>query len=194
MTDIGSYITELRNTVTVAGLNHEIWWVFKSKDTRPKYVKALNRYSLYFSTAIHAHFVAILIALYRLYEIRKDTYNIPQLLRRAKTDSKFTPDEIAEFETLYARAKPLWEKVYILRNNAFGHRSTSLTVEEAFAEADVTPNEFSELIEVTKKLMNTISHAYDKSFHAFNLRARQDVIRMLDDLSSTHDMNGQGHS
>lgn len=114
MADIGSYITELRNTVTVAGLNHEIWWVLKSKDTRPKYVKTLNRYSLFFSTAIHAHFVATLVALYRLYETRRDTYNIPQLLRLAKTDSRFTPDEIAEFGALYARAKPLWAKVCVL--------------------------------------------------------------------------------
>lgn len=185
MTDIGSYITELRNTVTVAGLNHEIWWVFKSKDTRPKYVKTLNRYPLFFSISAHAHFVATLVALYRLYETRRDTYNIPQLLRRAKTNSRFTVGEIAEFEALYARAKPLWAKVCVLRNNAFGHRSTSLSVEEAFIEADVTPNEFSELIEVTKELLNAISHAYEKSFHAFNLGGRQDVIRMLDDLGSS---------
>ncbi len=73
----------------------------------------------------------------------------------------------------------------ILRNKAFGHRSTSHTVEEAFAEADVTPNEFAQLIEVTKDLLNEISHAYDKSSHAFNLGAREDTIRMLDDLRPT---------
>jgi len=138
-----------------------------------------------FSTAIHAHFVATLVALYCLYETRKDTYNIPQLLRRSKTESKFTPEEIAEFEILYARAKPLWAKVCVLRNKAFGHRSISLTVEEAFAEANVTPNEFSELIEVTKQLLNTVSRAYDGSSHVFNLSTQKDVIQMLDELSST---------
>jgi hypothetical protein len=183
MADIGSYITELRHTVTVAGLSHEIWWAFRSKDTRPKYVKTLNRYSLFFSTTIHAHFMAALVALYRLYETRKDTYNIPQLLRLTEADSKFLPEQIEEFKMLYARAKPLWAKVNILRNNAFGHRSTSLTVEEAFAEADMAPNEFTELIDVTKELLNAVSHAYDRSFHVFNLGARKDVLRMLDDLT-----------
>ncbi len=105
--DIGSYISELRHTVTVAGLNYEIWWVYKSKDTRPKYEKTLNQYSLFFSTSIHAHFVAVLLALYRLYETRKDTYNIPQLLITAKSGSQFTSDDVAKFETLYAQAKPL---------------------------------------------------------------------------------------
>jgi len=39
--DIEKYIDELRHTVTVAGLNYEIWWVYKSKDTRPHYLDAM---------------------------------------------------------------------------------------------------------------------------------------------------------
>jgi hypothetical protein len=39
----------------------------------------MNRYHLFFSTSIHSHFVALIVALYRLYEKRRDTYNIPRL-------------------------------------------------------------------------------------------------------------------
>ena len=49
-TDINSYIKELCHTITVAELNYEIWWVYKSKDTRPVYVDAMNRYGLFFGS------------------------------------------------------------------------------------------------------------------------------------------------
>jgi len=81
MSEIDRYIEELRDTVRVAWLNYEIWWVYKSTDTRPEYVDTMNRYPLFFQTSIHAHFVALLVALYRLYETRDDTYNIPTLLK-----------------------------------------------------------------------------------------------------------------
>lgn len=180
--DVEKYISELRHSVTVASLNYEIWWVFKSQDSRPKYADTLNRYLLFFSTSIHAHFVALLVVLYRLYETRRGTYNIPQLLRITK--SHFKADDVEQFEELYARAKPLWTKVSILRNKAFGHRSTSHTVEEAFVEAGVTPNELGQLVDLTKELLNRVSNAYDGSTHAFNLGAREDTIRMLEKLSS----------
>ena len=182
--DIDTYITELRHTVTVAGLNHEIWWVYKSKDTRPQFVDAMNRYSLFFQTSIHAHFVATLVALYRLYETRSDTYNISTLLRSLKEHETIDEEILGGLNKLYQEMKPLWVKVNILRNKAFGHRSTAHTVEEVFKEAAVTPNELRDLVDGTKKLLNKLSHAWDRSSHAFNLGAREDTVRLLDDLNS----------
>lgn len=70
-------------------------------------------------------------------------------------------------------AKPLWIKVTILRNKAFGHQSTAHTIGEVFQEAKVTPNE--------------LSHAWDKSVHAFNLSSRKDTLRLLDDLKMMYE-------
>ncbi len=74
------YIGELRHTVSVAVLNYDIWWVYKSDRTRPQYVDTMNRYRIFFTTSLHAHFVALIVALYRLYEKRRDTHNIPGLI------------------------------------------------------------------------------------------------------------------
>jgi hypothetical protein len=187
-TDIERYISELRHTITAAGLNYEIWWVYKSKDTRPIYVDTMNRYNLFFQTSIHAHFVALLVELYRLYETRDDTFNIPSLLKILK-DQKRLPNPMLELlEGLYKdAAKPLWIKINILRNKAFGHRSVAHTVEEVFKEAGVTPNELRDLVEVTKKLLNELTHAWDKSTHAFNLGSREDTLKLLQDLKDLHD-------
>jgi hypothetical protein len=180
--DIEKYIDELRHTVTVAGLNHEIWWVYKSKDTRHQYIEAMNRYSLFFQTSIHAHFVATLVALYRLYETRDDTYNIPTLLRSLKEGAKLPEDTLKGLNDQYQSVKPLWIKVNILRNKAFGHRSTAHTIDEVFKEAAVTPNELGDLVAKTKTLLNDLSQAWNRNTHAFNLGAREDIIQLLNDL------------
>jgi hypothetical protein len=78
---IDNYINDVRHAVTVAGLNYEIWWTYVEKESRAKYVDAMNRYSLFFQTSIHAHFVALVIALYRLYEANDRTVNVPRLLK-----------------------------------------------------------------------------------------------------------------
>jgi hypothetical protein len=86
-------IEELRQTTTRAILNFEIWWVYKSSDTRPKYVGVMNEYQPFFVTAIHAHFVALLVALYSLYETRPDTHNVPQLLNGLKSEGSLSAGE-----------------------------------------------------------------------------------------------------
>ncbi|MBW9274773.1 MAG: hypothetical protein K1563_13915 [Candidatus Thiodiazotropha sp. (ex. Lucinisca nassula)] len=183
--EIDNYIKELRHTVTVAGLNYEIWWVYKSEDTRPKYVGAMNQYSLFFQVSTHAHFVTLLVELYRLYETRNDTYNIPSLINKLKMQNLIEKNTLMSLENTYKEeAKPLWVKVNILRNKAFGHRSEAHTVEEVFQEANVKPLELKKLVEVTQKLLNELTLALNQSYHAFNLGARKDTLKLLDDLET----------
>jgi hypothetical protein len=70
--------------VTFAGLNYEVWWAYEGEHSRPDVVDALNAHPVFFQTSIHAHFLSLVVLLYRLYETRKDTYNIPQLLKLAR--------------------------------------------------------------------------------------------------------------
>lgn len=179
---IETYIEELRQTVTVAGLNYEVWWTFKEKESRKKHVDTMNTYSMFFQTAIHAHFVALLVSLYTLYEKRKDTVNIPQLISMLEKYHPLPKETETKIKKLHERAAPLWKKVAFLRNAAFGHRSNKLSVSEVFKNVGVKPDELKELCEVTKKLMNEITHTWDRSTHAFNLGSRKATERMLNDL------------
>jgi hypothetical protein len=117
--DVDAYIRELENTVIVAGLNYEIWRVYTSHDTRQKYVDTMNRYPLFFHMSIHAHSVATVTALFSLYETRKDSYNIPSLLRVLRNQKTVADATLDELDQMYNRAKPLWIKVSALRNKAF---------------------------------------------------------------------------
>jgi hypothetical protein len=83
------------------------------------------------------------------------------------------------FETL----KPLWVKVSRLRNDAFGHRNAELTIKEVFAGVQVTPDEFKQLIVGTQELLNSVSKEDGGSVHIFNTGAREDTLRLLEDLN-----------
>ena len=180
-TTIDSHISELRETVVAAGLNYDVWSALSGPDTAPKYQKEMQRHSLFFSTSARANLIAALVALYRIYERRQDSYNIPHLINLLP--KLFSEKELEDIEALHNQAKPIWVKVCILRNKVFGHRAKSHTIEEAFAEAGVTPNDIARLLDITRKLLNKVSLVHDKTTHAFNLEARGDTVRLLKELS-----------
>lgn len=179
---INQYIKELQNAITVAGLNYEIWWVYKEKESRARFVDTLNDYPLFFQTSLHAHFVAMVIALYRLFETRRDSVNIPRLVKMIKDQSSVSEKDIQKIEKDISRIKPLWVKVSILRNKLFGHKSNALDDEEIWNEVEVTPNEFRDLIDESKKILNHLTLLWDRRSHAFNLSSKEDTIRLLEDL------------
>ena len=182
----GQYIDELRHTVSVASLNYDVWWALKNEANRTQYTETMNRYANFFTTGINAHFVALLIPLYRLYENKADTYNIPKLLDYLKHNGHLSPTIINELDRLKAVSAPLWEKIKILRNRAFGHRSRAHTTSELFKEANVTPDNLKELIAISKKLLNTISDACQNDVHAFNADATKDTEQLLGDLKKAN--------
>ena len=179
---VDDYIREIRDAIIASKLNHEIWWIFKDPDSRTKYLSTMNNYTLFFQTSIHAHFVALIVALYRLYETRKDTYNIPVLLRLLEEEKSISEERMQELKSMHIRAKPIWRKVGILRNEAFGHRLSSSAVPKTFEKADATSNEIGDLIKLTCELLNTATRARSRQLNAFNLSARQDTLEMLEDL------------
>ncbi len=177
--DVEQYVAELQHTVITAWLNYEIWWVYKDADTRPVYLDTMNRYPLFFQTSLHAHFVALLVELYRLYETRQDTYNIPTFLKLLK-ERNVVPEATADaLDKMYDEAKPLWLKVNALRNNAFAHRSKDRSVSKVFADAQATPNELRDLVELTRQLLNTATQAWDRRTHAFNPSSRADTLQFV---------------
>ena len=179
---LATYIEELRHVVVVAMQNFDIWWVYKQRQDRARYIGVLNAYPSFFQTSLHAHFVALIVALYRVYETRSDTINLAELMKRVGRETTISPRKLSGINRRIATAGKLWVKVCILRNEAFGHRANSRSVSDVFKKAGVTPNELRGLIYSTRDIVNAISCELDGSRHAFILRATADTRRMLKDL------------
>ena len=183
---INTYIDDIRHAATVAELNYEIWWTYKEK--RADIVNILDTYEMFFQTSIHAHFVALLVALYRIYEKRIDTINIKELLKLLDKTKSLSPEQKREVENILTEANILWIKISILRNEAFGHRSNKNSVSDAFKKAGITYDEIKNLIDLTKLIINKISHYYQRSTHAFNLGATNSLMELLNDLKELSEL------
>lgn len=179
---IKRHIKNLRDTITTASLNHDIWWIYKHKDTRSKYIDIMNNYLSFFRTSIHAHFVAMIIALYRLFEKRKDTINIPGLVRLLDKSGYLKGDSKKKVEALVVEGKVIWIKVGIIRSEVFAHSNQDKSIDESFKKANIKYKNFKELVEISKKIMNLLAYEFDKSSHAFNLSAENDTKALLNKL------------
>jgi hypothetical protein len=187
---IQKYVDALRQTATEASLNYEIWRVYRDildgaetySQLGQDYVDRMNAYPLFFQPSIHAHFLAALVALYRLYETRSDTYNIPGFLKLLQHEGTVPESKLEKLHSLSSEAKPLWIKVSILRNEAFGHRSQEHSVSDIFEKARTTANELENLVELTKDLLNTATLAWNRSKHVFNLSGKADTLKLLETL------------
>ena len=184
--NIDRFINELRHSMVTAELNYQIWWIYKEKDSRARYAGTMNRYSPFFQTGIHAHFVAYLVAIYRLHEKRRDTINIPRFLDMLEKTGVVKGEAIASGRKLLAQSKPLWIKTGILRNEAFAHRADANGVADVFEKAAVKPDQLVELNELTKKMLNGLTSHWNKTAHVFNVDSGVAATRLLEDLRKLH--------
>ncbi len=188
--DVEECIAELETALRVASHNFDIYRVLKDKDIRAKYADIiLYKYPTYFKAAIHSHFVATLFALYKLYETRKDTYNINSIMVeciKIKEDKKIEEnkieDKISQIEEMISKAKGTWKKISILRNKIFGHRAFE-SIESLFLKANINLDEIKSLIEQTNNIIAEIT-LYIKNFQYSTFDNSQPVLWMLEDLKN----------
>jgi hypothetical protein len=176
------YITALANTIESASLHFDIWWVYKEQESRLKYVDTLNNYLNFFQTSLQAHFISIVIELYKIFETRKETINFSRLIKLIARDNLLEPDTLSKIQANKKVIKDLWRKIAILRSELFAHISIDLSYNEIFQKADITPNQLKDLIEKSKNLLNQILESLDKNTYSFELEATEDTVRVLENL------------
>jgi hypothetical protein len=132
-------IKRVHDSVLAAELHYQIYWIYKNRDDRAKYIDTLNRYLGFFAQSIQAHFIALVVVLYATYEDRRDTINLARLYEDSPAELKAT------VSTDFTRAKSIWKKIAVLRNNHFGHVTERLEIDAVFETADVRYDEIKEL-------------------------------------------------
>lgn len=185
MNKIEFYIEDIIDTIIAADHNCDIWVIYKSKDTRPQFIDVMNCYLGFFSTSIHAHFVAMIIALYRLFETRQDTISFPQLIQLLEEKNRLSESARKEIGVLTEKAKPIWVKIGIVRSEVFAHSTNKRSAKESFKKAAINIRQFKDIIDLSKTIINLITQDYNRSTHAFNLSAEHDTKCMLGSLQKT---------
>lgn len=185
MTDSASFdrhLEELVQTVKAGRANFDIWWVYKNGQDRNKYLEVLNYYLEFFRVSIHAHWVAMLMALYKLYDKRKDSIGIQDLIGGAKQIPNFPQDIVEPIQVNLNLALPLWEKVRILQHKLFAHRDKALNYDETFKSAKITADDLRLLTDHSLEILNLISYFRHKTTYRFSNCHAKDTYKLLEAL------------
>jgi len=176
------YLRELSHTALVASENYEIWWIYKNKEDRPKYIDVMSEYWGFFRASIPAHFIAMLMALSKIYENRNDTMNIYRFLYLIGNGKLIDDTVIKEVNESLEAKKSLIKKICILRSNYFAHISEKLNYDEVLKKANIKYKHFKELIELAQGLLSKISYAYNKGDVLTTGFAKEDTYRLMNTL------------
>ena len=151
--------------------NYDIWWVYKSAGTRPLYEEVINRFGWFFEASIHAHFVAMVMALSRLFDRDPKSVSLPTMASARVTEGH-----------AFKRVSQLWGKLKIVRDKAIAHRDARLNWEQAFKSADMKYDDVYKLLEGTTQLVNDVLRTKGKRELKIPTEMCDDLIRMLETL------------
>jgi hypothetical protein len=147
---------------------YDIWIYYEGEETRPAIIDTMQCFSEFFRFDSHANFVAFIVHVYALFEKRKDTINLPRLVKEMKDDKLLPAKYASEVDSLINGAASLTSKVTIIRNNLFGHRTAKMSYEDVFETAKVTANQLRELTDIALKIVNRMLGARGYQTKLFN--------------------------
>ena len=160
----------------------DVWFYFESRGTRPAILNTMREYHEFFRFMPHANQAAFIVTIAALFEKRKDTINLPQLVKEVTRANEMSQQTQAELQELLNRAEPSAAKVIILRHKAFAHRSAYKSYDDVFKEAEVTAKQMSGLTEIALQIANKLAEARGVSIGFFNELPREDAARMMQTL------------
>jgi hypothetical protein len=165
-----------------ARLFFDLWYYFESAATGPKIIDTMRDYNEFFRFTPHAYFVAYVIYVAGVFDGHSDTISLIHLSVRTKSAGHLKGREAEEVDALLTTAKPIVDKVKILRHKAFAHRDARISYNEVFKLAAVKPDELRELTEVALKIANKLCVAVGlpaQYFTELPQQAAEEMMRVL---------------
>lgn len=178
-TDLESRLPDILDELRELQQFYSVWKQFTNGRNQAEYEPTMERYPVFFDSIVRAHFSALVIALYRIYDKAEGTLTLRQLYGEVSAILQADPSIRTKTEKLHGEIEATWKKVCILRSNVFGHRSAKLNPEAAFKKAGLSPDDLGEMIRRAQRLFNWISRAIANKTYAFNLSAAKDISKFM---------------
>jgi hypothetical protein len=160
----------------------ELWFYFEERDSRRAIIETMRDYNEFFRFAPHAYLVAYIIYLAGAFDYRTDTISLFPLTREMKGAGHLKGQDAARVDALLDEAKPIADKVTILRHKAFAHRDAHISYNDVFKLAAVKPAQLRELTEIALKIANRLLLARglpDQYFTVLPRMAAEEMMKAL---------------
>jgi hypothetical protein len=168
--------------VVRARLFLDLWFYFEERDSRRQIIDTMREYNEYFRFTLHAYLVAYIIYMAGAFDKRRGTISLPHRAREMKTGGLIKGQDAAKIDALLAEAKPVADKIIILRHEAFAHRSAHILYNDVFKMAAVTPIQLRDLTEVALRIANCLLLArgpQDECFAELPREAAESMMKAL---------------
>jgi hypothetical protein len=134
----------------------DLWFYFEERTSRRKIIETMLEYNEFFRFTPHGYFVAYVIYMAGVFDKRADTVSFAPLVREVKAAGHLKGQDAAVVDALLVDAKPIAEKVIMLRHKAFAHRSAHISYNDVFKMAAVKPNQLRDLTNIALKTINRL--------------------------------------
>jgi AbiU2 len=177
-------VHELMQTVHSADVCFEIWRLLTFKDASvdsSAHVRAFGRYSHFFMPSVHAHWIGVVMAIYRLFD---SDPNAVSLVSSNELRQKLDSAHNQIFRRKLGSVRDIADRVAALRNHLFGHRD-NISTQAAFDEAKLKRDELRKLINTSRELVEILRAAWDLPKEMWPQNdAIADTVRLLDRLGN----------
>ena len=167
-----------------AGLFLDLWLYFEEQEFRCKILNTMEDYNEFFRFTPHAYLVSYVIYMAGVFDRRDDTISFIPLVSEMKAAGRIKGQEAADVEALLAQAKPVADKVTLLRHKAFAHRDAHISYNDVFKMGDVTPVQFRDLTKIALKIANRLLLACGLQHQYFTELPRQSAEEMMKALAA----------
>jgi len=180
--EIRGKLNDFFSIIQNAHYSYEIWWILISKDGKGKYFNAYLHFKEFFEPVAYSNLTSMIIALYKLYENRRDTLNFEKLYNKVDKLELLDKNSKNNFMKRQKECKNIWKKVTIIRSNLLAHRNYKLTRNQIYKKAKLSPNQMKRLIELSLKNFNALwlkVEKYPKKLDNFTNRDTLQVLKAL---------------
>jgi hypothetical protein len=176
-------IAALADILVNASTCYDIWYELQNEVRRPTYEPIVEDFSIFFETTVVSHLISITVLLYSVNENRRDTHNVPALLKFARVEFPNDP-RVSKIENSASSLKPLWKKISRIRNEVFGHRATRTSPNDIFAQVELSPQDFRSLITGYELVITLLAELFEIAPPTFSLSVIPDTERLMRKLHS----------
>jgi hypothetical protein len=177
-------VHELMQAVHSADVCFEIWRLLTFKSTSvdaSAHVRAFRAYQHFFMPSVHAHWIAFVMAVYRLFDSDPSAIG---LVSSNELRQKLDNAQNQTFRRKLGSIRDLAGRVAALRNHLFGHRG-NITTQAAFDQAGLKIDELRNLIDTSRELVEILRAAWDLPKEMWPPNdAIADTVRLLDRLAT----------
>jgi hypothetical protein len=162
----------------------DLWLYFEEQGSRDQIIETMEEYDAFFRLTPHAYVVAYVIYMAGVFDKSQDTISLLHLVPEMKTAGQLKEQDAAAVDALMDEAKPVADKVRILRHKAFAHRSAHISYDDVFEMAGVKAAELRGLTNSALEIANRLLRAHGRSVQHFTGFPREAAEEMMKALSA----------